>query len=66
MDQIACPKCGEERSPEFLHSIGRDSDLLDRTPRQIGLPAWDILFARNKAKMVGLEIAGDGPAAALA
>jgi len=35
--------------------------LLDRTPAQIGLPAWDIVWARNGSRMIGLEIAGDKP-----
>jgi molybdopterin/thiamine biosynthesis adenylyltransferase len=59
-EQIRCPKCGEERSPEFLHSIPRGSELLDRSPREIGLPKWDVIFARSKADIVGLELAGDG------
>ena len=59
VEQINCPACGEERTPEFLHSIGRGSELLSRTARQIGLPAWDVIFARSKTETVGLELAGD-------
>jgi ribosomal protein S27E len=48
VEQIRCASCGEERTPEFLHSIGRGSELLEKTPRQIGLPVWDVIWARRK------------------
>ena len=58
-EEIRCKDCGEERTPEFLHSIGRGSELLDLTPKQIGLPAWDVVFARRNAEVVGIELTGD-------
>jgi adenylyltransferase/sulfurtransferase len=59
VDQINCPACNEERTPEFLHSLAPGSELLNRTPREIGLPLWDLVFARRKAEVIGLELAGD-------
>jgi len=57
--RIPCNKCGKERQPSFFHSIGENSSLLAKTPRQIGLPAWDILWARYGEKTLGLELSGD-------
>ncbi len=59
VEQVPCPACGAERTPELLHSIGRASAWLDRTVREIGLPAWDIVWARNKTRTIGLELSGD-------
>jgi len=60
-DQLSCPKCKEECAPVFVHSIPAGSDLLRKTPREIGLPAWDIVWARHGEDSLGLEIAGDNP-----
>jgi hypothetical protein len=59
---VRCPKCEAECVPNFLHSIGRGSQLLAKKVREIGLPRWDIIYARRGANAVGLEIAGDRPA----
>lgn len=56
---IPCPYCSAERVPEILHSIGRTSELLERTARQIGLPGWDVLWARRNGEIVGVELGGD-------
>lgn len=61
-EQALCPICQAEMSPQFLHSLGRESDLLDRSARQLGLPAWDVLWARSKDAILGVELAGDRPA----
>jgi adenylyltransferase/sulfurtransferase len=58
-----CASCGKEAAPEFFHSITAQSGLLEKSASQIGLPAWDILWARNGTDMIGLEIAGDKPRA---
>jgi hypothetical protein len=34
---------------------------LTKTPREIGLPAWDIVWARHGEECLGLEISGDNP-----
>jgi hypothetical protein len=49
-------------APQFVHSLAADSDLLDMTARQAGLPAWDVLWARSADAMIGMELAGDRPA----
>jgi len=54
-----CSKCEVERVPDLLHRIGAGSDLLPRSLADIGCPAWDIIWARNGAEILGIEIAGD-------
>lgn len=56
-----CTRCGNETTPEFFHSLAASHALLDRTPAQIGLPAWDVVWARNGSRIIGLEIVGDKP-----
>jgi molybdopterin/thiamine biosynthesis adenylyltransferase len=59
--QARCSKCGAESVPAFFHSLDARGSLLDRTPRQLGLPAWDIVWARNGQQAVGFEFSGDSP-----
>jgi hypothetical protein len=57
-EHVRCPACGADRVPRFLHSLAA-GERLERTPRDLGLPPWDILWARRGALSVGLELAGD-------
>lgn len=44
----ACPTCGAHRVVEFASSVSRDGIVdLSRTPRQAGLPPFDIIVARQ-------------------
>lgn len=60
-DQLLCPNCHRECAPVFLNSIPDGSPLLQKSARELGLPAWDVLWARRGAQSLGLEIAGDNP-----
>ncbi|MBI4700434.1 MAG: ThiF family adenylyltransferase [Deltaproteobacteria bacterium] len=60
-ERAACPRCGSERVPTFFHSLPAGSELLRRTAREIGLPAWDIVWARRGPECVGLLLGGDDP-----
>ncbi|MBI5722504.1 MAG: ThiF family adenylyltransferase [Planctomycetes bacterium] len=60
-DQAICRKCGVEMTPQFLHSLGQNSALLDLSIRQLGLPMWDVVWARRDDAMIGIELAGDRP-----
>ena len=62
-DQLRCPGCGAECNATFLHSVTATSGCLGKTIRQIGLPVWDIVWARHGDKTVGLEMSGDNPLA---
>jgi molybdopterin/thiamine biosynthesis adenylyltransferase len=59
--EAVCEGCGSECVPELLHTLGRDSaELRCRTPAEIGLPPWDVLWARRGEETLGMELAGDG------
>jgi len=60
-DQARCAGCGAETAPKFLNAIPAGSPLLARTARELGLPAWDIVWARHGEQSVGLELAADNP-----
>ena len=60
-ERLKCPTCGGECAPIFLHSISAGSELLGSTARQVGLPPWDIVWARRGGTYVGFELAGDDP-----
>ncbi len=58
---MLCSACGKECSPRFCHSAGKASPALSLTPRALGLPKWDILWARYGTAMAGFEMAADSP-----
>jgi hypothetical protein len=58
-DEVRCARCGGECVPRYFHSLGAASPLLKLTPRQLGLPRWDIVWARSGERMMGVEMAGD-------
>ncbi|MFQ5650613.1 MAG: ThiF family adenylyltransferase [bacterium] len=60
-ERAVCAHCGAEAAPVFLHAIEGGSELLEMTPRQLGLPRWDIVWARSGDLCLGLEISGDNP-----
>ena len=46
--QAACPGCGAHRVLDVAASISRDGSVdLARTPAELGLPAYDVIVARN-------------------
>lgn len=56
-EDAVCDRCGADSVPHYMHSIERGSAHLDRTPRQIGLPRWDIVWARRGDEYRGFEYA---------
>jgi len=58
-DQARCSRCGGERTPAFIHSLASDSPALAKTAREIGLPLWEIIWARKGAETIGIELSGD-------
>jgi len=55
--EAVCDACGGDSTPRFFHSVGRER--LARTPRELGLPRWDIVWARRGERFHGFELAGD-------
>jgi adenylyltransferase/sulfurtransferase len=60
-DNARCPDCGTESAPSFVQSIPAASPWLEKSARQLGLPEWEIVWARRGQEILGLEIAGDNP-----
>lgn len=58
-EEAICAECGTERRPDYVSSIAADSPWQDKTVRQFGMPAWDILWARSATDMLGIELAAD-------
>lgn len=59
---VQCPGCGAERAPRACHSIAAGSIVPDRTLGGIGLPRFDIIFARCGERSLGIEMGADAPA----
>jgi adenylyltransferase/sulfurtransferase len=55
--EATCSRCGADSTPVFFHSIGLER--LPKTPRGIGLPRWDIVWARRGELFHGFELAAD-------
>jgi molybdopterin/thiamine biosynthesis adenylyltransferase len=60
-DRLRCGVCGVESAPVFMHTVGAQSESLGKTVREIGLPAWDIIWARRGGQVVAFELSGDDP-----
>ena len=55
-DDARCASCGGDSVPTLLHSIARDSRLISRRVAEIGLPRWEIVWARSGDRFHGLEL----------
>ena len=54
-----CPTCGLRREAVTIFTIDGTQDFLDRTFAEIGIPPFDIVWARNGSTLVGYEFSGD-------
>jgi adenylyltransferase/sulfurtransferase len=54
-----CPSCGAARTPSIYHTLGDDSELLDHTLGDLGVPLWEILTGRQGMNLRHYEFAGD-------
>jgi adenylyltransferase/sulfurtransferase len=61
--EALCAACGAECIPHMMHSLVADSELMCLSARQLGLPDWDIVWARCGERSVGFELRGDEEAA---
>jgi len=60
MDKAYCPKCTDvRREVVTFYKIGGDEPFMNRSLREIGVPAFDIVFARVGERLIGLELSGD-------
>jgi adenylyltransferase/sulfurtransferase len=54
-----CPKCGEHRVPHTFHTIDGREDFLEKTLRDIGVPAWDVIAGRRGMEQKFYEFRAD-------
>lgn len=59
-DDARCVRCGGDAAPQFLHSLSSESGHLKRSARALGLPRWEIVWARRGEQYHGFELAADG------
>jgi adenylyltransferase/sulfurtransferase len=59
--EALCTLCGAESTPTFIHSLAPGPELLQKSAGEIGLPHWDVLWARRGEDTIGFELAGDNP-----
>jgi len=54
-----CPECGQHREVRTFFTITGKERFLDKTFAEIGVPKFDILWARNNERLIGFEFSGD-------
>src|SRR5439155_18424835 len=55
-----CPRCENvRRDVVTFFQIRGDESFLDRPLAEIGVPAFDIVIARNSQRSIGYELSGD-------
>ena len=54
-----CSGCGRRREAVTAFTIDGTQDFLDRTFAEIGIPPFDIVWARNGGTLIGYEFSGD-------
>jgi len=57
--QLKCPSCRKMRIPHYLQELNSKSDVMEKTLAQIGVPAFDILTARNGSKQMSFFFDAD-------
>jgi hypothetical protein len=61
-EQAFCLHCqGVRREVVTFYKIRGSESFLDLPLAEIGVPAFDILIARNGDRAIGLELSGDAP-----
>lgn len=54
-----CPDCGHRREAVTAFTVDDSKDFLSRTFAEIGVPPFDIVWARNGGTLIGYEFSGD-------
>lgn len=58
-DEALCASCGAHCVPRAVHAFTAEPPWTEMTVAQLGLPCWDILWARKGGQVLGLELAAD-------
>ena len=61
LSQAVCRNCGKERAAKTFYKVRSDASFIDRTFAQIGVPKFDIVWAKHQATCIGFEFSGDAP-----
>lgn len=56
-----CPDCGGNREVNTFYSIRGKESFIGNTFAEIGVPMFDIIWARNMDRLIGFEFTGDAP-----
>ncbi|MDR0609959.1 MAG: ThiF family adenylyltransferase [Planctomycetaceae bacterium] len=59
LSQGICPQCGKDREVKTFYTIRGDVPFADKTLAEIGVPKFDIVWARNGVTLIGFEFNGD-------
>ena len=54
--EVACQKCAQPMNVSFLSSIYADSEILNRTLKDIGIPPADVVWARSGENYLGIQV----------
>ncbi len=54
-----CPECGINREIKTFYLIHGHEEFCSKTFAEIGIPNFDIVWARNRSHLIGFEFAGD-------
>ena len=54
-----CPVCGAKREVNTIFTIRGEEEFLDKTFAEIGIPKFDIVWARNSEHLIGFEFSKD-------
>jgi len=57
----ACPVCGANRELRTFHKIYGSEEFCSKTFSEVGVPPFDIVWARNQGHLIGFEFSGDAP-----
>ena len=58
---VLCPGCGAECAPHAVHSLTPERIVPMQTLGDLGLPRFDIVFARHGDRSIGIEMTTDAP-----
>ncbi len=58
-DEGLCPQCRARRVPRLFHGLDGGEDFLDLPLAALGVPAWDVVIARQGERTAGLELSAD-------
>jgi len=61
ISKAVCPHCDNKRRDKTFYTIYGNVSFEDKTFAQIGVPKFDIVWARNQETLIGFEFNEDAP-----